>query len=59
MPPSTRSSISRSILSRQIIHIRDVDADPDLYQALRDIGMKSLVGVPLLRDGQCRSAPSA
>ena len=47
----TRSSIGRSILSGKSIHVRDVDADRDLYQALRDIGMKSLVGVPLLRDG--------
>jgi GAF domain-containing protein/nitrogen-specific signal transduction histidine kinase len=52
MPPSSRSSIGRGILSRQIEQVRDVDADPDLYQALRDIGMKSLVGVPLLRDGE-------
>ena len=51
MAPSHHSSIGRSILSRQIHHVRDIDTDPDLYQELRDIGMKSLVGVPLLRDG--------
>ena len=51
MVPSHRSSIGRSILSREVHHVRDIDADPELYQQLRDIGMKSLVGVPLLRDG--------
>ncbi len=51
MTPSYRSSIGRSILSRQISHVLNTDDDPDLYQPLRDIGMKSLVGVPLLRDG--------
>ena len=51
MAPSRESSIGRSILSGRISHVRDIDADPDLYQQLRDIGMKSLVGVPLLRDG--------
>jgi GAF domain-containing protein len=51
MAPTRGGSFGRAILDRQIAHIRDADADPELAQPMRDLGMKSLVGVPLSRDG--------
>jgi GAF domain-containing protein len=51
MAPTRGGSFGRAILDRQIVHIRDVDADPEVAQPVRDLGTKSIVGVPLLRDG--------
>ena len=51
MVPTRGGSYGRAILDRQIAHIRDVDADPELAQPVRDLGVKSILGVPLLRDG--------
>ena len=48
---TTETASSRAILERRIIHIRDVDADPNVSQAVRDSGSKSILSVPLLRDG--------
>jgi PAS domain S-box-containing protein len=42
----------RAILDRQIIHIRDVDADPELMQSVRDLGVKSIVAIPIFREGE-------
>ena len=49
--PTRGDSYGRAILDRQIVHIRDVDADPELARPERDLGVKSILGVPLLRDG--------
>src|SRR5437764_4368707 len=51
MAPTRGGSFGRAILDRQIVHIRDVDADPEIAQFVRDLGMRSIVAVPLLRDG--------
>ena len=51
MAPTRGGSYGRAILDRQIVHIRDIDADPELAQPVRDLGVKSILGVPLLRDG--------
>ena len=49
--PPTRSSIAcRAILDKQIIHIRDMDAEPSILQAARDLGIKSNIALPLIRD---------
>ena len=42
----------RTVLSGGIIQIRDVMAEPDFWQAGRDLGVQSMMGVPLLRDGR-------
>jgi GAF domain-containing protein len=47
----TRGSIScRAILDRQIIHIRDLRLDPELAGFARELGHRSQVSVPLIRD---------
>src|SRR5262249_49764433 len=51
MRPTHPSLIGRAILERQLIHIRDSHADPELYQTYRNIGIRSVLDVPLLRDG--------
>ena len=49
MPPTRGSINCRAILDRQIIHIRDVQAEPDLLETIRDFGHRSQVSVPLMR----------
>ena len=51
--PATRESVAgRAVLARRIVHVTDLDADPDLMQVIRDLGPKTLLGVPLLRGDQ-------
>ncbi len=56
MAPTRGSVICRTILDSQIIHIKDVDAEPGLSPAVRalikDGIYKSQVAIPLIRDGQ-------
>ena len=48
----TRGSLScRAILDRQIIHVRDMATAPGVSAAVRNIGAKSQISLPLLRDG--------
>ena len=48
----TRGSIScRAILDRQIIHVRDMATAPGVSAAVRNLGAKSQISWPLLRDG--------
>jgi len=51
-PPDRSTVAGRAILERQIVHVRDVAADPALSQAARDLGGSAIVATPLLRDGQ-------
>jgi PAS domain S-box-containing protein len=55
-PPSPETISGRTILSGQIVHVRDVRADRALTQAAhdraRDLDTRSLLGVPLLREGR-------
>jgi two-component system NtrC family sensor kinase len=47
----TRASIAcRAILDKRIIHIRDIDTEPGLLQVVRNLGIKSNIALPLLRD---------
>jgi GAF domain-containing protein len=39
-------------LENQDVHIRDVDAEPNIPAAARATGVRSLAGVPLRRDGE-------
>src|SRR6516164_9179465 len=41
----------RAILDRRIIHIRDLEADPELAGFVRELGQRSQVSVPLMRNG--------
>jgi GAF domain-containing protein len=51
MAPTRGSAFGRAILERQIVHIRDVDTDPEVAQFVRDLGVRSIAALPLLRDG--------
>ncbi len=51
MAPSRASIACRAIIDAQIIHIRDAHDEPELLQVVRDSGLRSLLALPLLRDG--------
>ncbi len=46
------SVVCRAIMDRDVVHIRDADADPEIAAALRNLGSRSLLALPLLRDGK-------
>jgi GAF domain-containing protein/nitrogen-specific signal transduction histidine kinase len=50
-PPTPVTLGERSILEGRILHLRDYLAEPGLSQEARDLGHKSVLAVPLLRDG--------
>ncbi len=54
MPPGRGSVAGRSILNRAVVQIPDVSADPEytLGRLAQLIKYRSLVGVPMLREGQ-------
>ena len=51
MVPTRGSLTCRAILDRQIIHVRDMATEPGVSAAVRNVGHKSQISVPLLRDG--------
>ena len=52
MRPNRRLAIARAILDGRVVHIPDVEADPEYDHAVtRAVGMRSTVAVPLLRQG--------
>src|SRR5262249_14274088 len=52
-PPSRRSAAARAILERRSVQIPDINADPDYVLGAQAVvgGYRSVVGVPILRDG--------
>jgi len=50
MPPSRGYAMARAILERALVHIPDVQQDPDFHRG-RGQGPQSFVAVPMLRDG--------
>jgi GAF domain-containing protein/CheY-like chemotaxis protein/anti-sigma regulatory factor (Ser/Thr protein kinase) len=53
MVPSRASAASRSILTRELVHIPDIHKDPDygIAAASQKVGLRSIVAVPMLRHG--------
>ena len=54
MRPDTRSTVGRTILERDVLHIADVAAEPNYTYAAahqQALGIRSYLGVPMLRDG--------
>jgi two-component system, NtrC family, sensor kinase len=56
--PATRDTMTgQAILDRRIIHARDVQSDPDVPASTREVarvvGYRSLISVPMLREGEC------
>ncbi len=50
MVPTRGSLTCRAILDRQIIHVRDLAGEPGVLAAVRNVGYKSQIVLPLLRD---------
>src|SRR6516162_8285501 len=51
MVPTRGSITCRAILDRQTIHVRDMASEPGVSAAVRNLGQKSQISLPLLRDG--------
>ena len=55
MRPSRDSVIARSILDRTVVHVPDAEHDPTVppasRQLARAVGYRSILGVPMLREG--------
>ncbi len=51
MPPNSSSFSGRALLTRQIVHIRDIAAEPDVHSTVRALGHRSNLAIPLLHDG--------
>jgi PAS domain S-box-containing protein len=51
MVPTREVITCRAILDRQIIHVRDMASEAGVSAAVRNLGHKSQISVPLLRDG--------
>ncbi len=54
VPPGRASVAARVIQDRKIEEISDIDIDPDYQHGpiIKSIGYRSIVGVPMLKDGQ-------
>jgi signal transduction histidine kinase len=52
--PTRDSLTARVIVDRDVVHVPDVDADPDYHMraVARAVGLRGFLGVPLMRDGQ-------
>jgi GAF domain-containing protein len=51
MAPTRTIFSARAILDRLTIRIRDIDAEPNVPRTSRELGYRSMLAVPLLRDG--------
>ena len=49
-PPFRELISCRAILEKRVIHVRDLDTDPDVLDVIRATGRKSQLAVPLMRD---------
>ena len=58
MVPTRGSIACRAILDRQIIHVRDMATAPGVSAAVRNLGYRSQILLPLLRDGAAIGAVS-
>ena len=59
MVPVRGSLACRAILDGEIVHIRDLAAEPGISRVVLDIGHRTQVSIPLLRDGRALGAISA
>jgi GAF domain-containing protein len=51
MAPTRASFACRAIMDREVVHIRDTDAEPEQFAVMRALERKAQISVPLLRDG--------
>ncbi len=59
MVPARGSLTCRAILDGEIVHIRDLAAEPGISRAVLDLGHRTQVSIPLMRDGRAIGAISA
>jgi GAF domain-containing protein len=52
MRPNRGTAVGRVILDREVVHIRNIADDPEIAQSVRTMGVRSTLGIPLLRNGQ-------
>jgi GAF domain len=51
MAPNRASIGGRAILDKRVVHILDTDSEPELVQAMRNLGGRTFLSVTMLRDG--------
>ena len=51
MVPTRASITCRAIRERQVIHVPDLQGDPELDSVVKALGMRAQLSVPLLREG--------
>jgi signal transduction histidine kinase len=52
-PPDRGTAASRAVLTRRVVAVSDVLQDPDyMFQGGAQLGFRSVLGIPLLRDGE-------
>jgi class 3 adenylate cyclase/putative methionine-R-sulfoxide reductase with GAF domain len=56
MAPTRGTVTCRAILEKKVIHIRDLDADPDIISVVRGTPRKSQLAIPFLREGRAIGA---
>ena len=54
MPPARGSVVGRTVLEGKVVHVLDVQSDPDytLIAFAKRVGQRTALGVPLLREGK-------
>jgi GAF domain-containing protein/anti-sigma regulatory factor (Ser/Thr protein kinase) len=57
IPPDRRGVTGRVVMSHSVVHVADVTADPEYaLPAATTVGNRSVLGVPMLRDGMAIGA---
>jgi GAF domain-containing protein len=59
MVPVRGSLTCRAILDREMVHIRDLGAEPRISRVVLDLGYSTQVSIPLMRDGRAIGAITA
>ena len=51
MAPTRSVAACRAIWDQQTIHYRDTETEPGLHTVVRDLGVRSIMALPLMQDG--------
>jgi len=52
LAPGRNSVTARAIMTRQVVHLPDLAADPELHPSLIEAGLRGSASVPMLRDSE-------
>jgi GAF domain-containing protein len=58
MVPTRGSIACRAILDKQVVHVPDLQADPDVLPTIKSLGWTAQLSVPLMREGSVLGAIS-